>query len=139
MRVNFGEQLEIQDSGNHAASTLISLGILLAGAVNVTPDPKRAGFYEVQSHSTVYYIHVSPVTGIIYLLATWENVAVHSLKCHSTSKQMVARVAGIKAKLQLSDPQTPVATCRSTATGRPYSLGAQNSGVTSLPIAFPTR
>jgi hypothetical protein len=72
--MSFGEVFGIEDLGNHPATTVIRLGILLAGAVNLTPDPKRKQFYEVEGGSTVYYIHVSPVSGTIYLLATWQNV-----------------------------------------------------------------
>jgi len=73
--MNFGPVLEIEDLGNHHAATLIHLGILLAGPVNATPDPKREGFYEVEGGSTVYYIYVSPVSEAISLLACWTNVA----------------------------------------------------------------
>jgi|HubBroStandDraft_2_1064218.scaffolds.fasta_scaffold2088245_2 hypothetical protein len=73
MRMHFGDELQIEDQGNHAASAVISLGILLAGGANLTPDPKRQGFYEVGTDSTVYYIYVSPATGTIFLLAMWEN------------------------------------------------------------------
>lgn len=82
MRMNFGKRLEIQDLGNHTAATVIALGILLAGEVNATPDPKRKGFYDVETDSNVYLIHVSPVTGTIYLLATWENFPAHSQLLH---------------------------------------------------------
>jgi len=75
MRMNFGEVLKIEDLGNHSVATVIELGILLAGTVNVTPDPKRKGFYEIEDGSTVYYFHVSPASGKIFLLATWENLA----------------------------------------------------------------
>jgi hypothetical protein len=75
MRMNFGPVLEIEDLGNHHAATLIHLGILLAGTVNATPDPKRNGFYEVEGGATVYYIYVSPVSQTISLLACWTNVA----------------------------------------------------------------
>ena len=74
MRINFGQQIEIQDLGNHPAVTVISLGVLLAGTVNVMPDPKRKGFYEVQSGSTVYYISTLPKSGTVFLLATWRNL-----------------------------------------------------------------
>ena len=74
MRMNFGEVLDIKDLGKHSAVTVIRLGILLAGTVNVTPDPKRKNFYEVEGGSTVYYIYVSPVTGTISLIATWKNI-----------------------------------------------------------------
>ena len=75
MRMNFGEVLKIEDLGNHSATTVIGLGILLAGTVNVTPDSKRKGFYNVENGSTVYYIHVSPVSGTIFFLAASENLA----------------------------------------------------------------
>jgi hypothetical protein len=75
MKMNFGELLEINDLGKHAAASVIHLGILLAGTVNATPDPKRKNFYEVEGGCTVYYIHVSPVSGTIFLLASWRNVS----------------------------------------------------------------
>jgi hypothetical protein len=74
MRVNFGEVLEIEDLGNHSALTVIRLGLLLAGTVNVTPDPKRKDFYEIEDARTFYYIYVSPVTGTISLIAAWRNI-----------------------------------------------------------------
>jgi hypothetical protein len=75
MRMNFGEVLDIKDLGKHCAATVIRLGIVLAGTVNVTPDPKRKNFYEVEGGSAVYYIYVSPVTQTISLIATWKNMA----------------------------------------------------------------
>jgi hypothetical protein len=74
MRMNFGEVLTIEDLGSHSAATVVELGILLAGPVNVTPDLKRKGFYEIEDGSNVYYIHVSPVSGMIFFLATWEKL-----------------------------------------------------------------
>ena len=82
MRMNFGEVLNIEDLGNHSAATVVSLGILLAGTVDVTPDPKREGFYEIDGARTVYYICVSPLTRTIFLLATWENRAAARAQLH---------------------------------------------------------
>jgi len=82
MRMTFGEVLTIEDLGKHSAATVIALGILLAGTVNVAPDPKRKCFYEVEDGSTVYYIHMSPVSGNIFLLATWESLAVPDAELH---------------------------------------------------------
>jgi hypothetical protein len=73
--MNFGEVIDIKDLGKHSALTVIGLGIVLAGTVNVMPDPKRKNFYEVEGGSIVYYIYVSPVTGTISLIATWKNMA----------------------------------------------------------------
>jgi hypothetical protein len=75
MRMNFGEVIDIKDLGKHSALTVIGLGIVLAGTVNVTPDPKRNNFYEVEGGSAVYYIYLSPVTGTISLIATWKNMS----------------------------------------------------------------
>ena len=82
MRMNFGEVLTIEDLGENSAATVIGLGILLAGTLNVTPDPKRKNFYGVEDGSTVYYIHMSPVSGTIFLLATWETLAVPDAVLH---------------------------------------------------------
>lgn len=73
MQRNFGKVLEIQDARRHSPAAVISLGILLAGTVNVTPDPKRRGFYEIADGSTVYYFYVSASSGTIFLLATWKS------------------------------------------------------------------
>jgi hypothetical protein len=73
MKMNFGEVFEIEDLGNHPTVTVIRLGILLAGTVNATPDPKRRCVYEIEGGSTVYYIYVSPSSGKISLLASWAN------------------------------------------------------------------
>jgi hypothetical protein len=73
MKMNFGEVFEIEDLGNHPTVTIVRLGILLAGVVNATPDPKRKYFYEVEGGPTVYYIYVSPSSGRISLLASWAN------------------------------------------------------------------
>lgn len=82
MRVNFGEVIEIEDLGKHSAATVINLGILLAGTVNATPDPKRKHFYEIEGGatscsvfgSTVYYVYVSPFSQKIFLIASWKNI-----------------------------------------------------------------
>ncbi len=64
-------EFEIEDLRNHPASAVNVLRDLLAGGAELIPDPKRAGFYELHDGSTVYYIHVSPTTGRVILLATW--------------------------------------------------------------------
>jgi len=65
------DEFQIEDLRNHPAEIVATLRSLLAGSAKISPDPKRSGFYEVESGSLVYYIHVSPVAGKILLLATW--------------------------------------------------------------------
>jgi hypothetical protein len=64
-------ELQIEDLRNHSAERVVTLRNLMAEGAGATPDPKRPGFYELESDSLVYYIYVSPVTGKILLLATW--------------------------------------------------------------------
>ena len=34
-------------------------------------DPARENFYEIESENETYYIHVSPISGNVVLLAKW--------------------------------------------------------------------
>jgi hypothetical protein len=66
-------EAQIEDPRNHPAETVAALRDILSSGARAIPDPKRRGFYEVQSDSLVYYIHVSPVNGNVLLLATWPH------------------------------------------------------------------
>ncbi len=76
MVANLRGHIQIEDVGNHPSKAVADLRCLLAGGASKIADPKRSGFYEIESDSTVYYIHVSPATGKILLLATWQNEGV---------------------------------------------------------------
>jgi hypothetical protein len=64
-------QVQIEDLRNHSPETVMTLRRVLQCGAKVTPDPKRAGFYEVESRSTVYYIYAPTMGGKVTLLATW--------------------------------------------------------------------
>lgn len=66
---------EIEDPRNHSQETFDTLRALLASGARVLADPKRPNFYELEHGSEVFYIHLSPVSGNILLLATWSNEA----------------------------------------------------------------
>jgi hypothetical protein len=75
MATHLRGNIQIEDVGNHPAKAVADLRCLLATGASKIADPKRRGFYEIESDSTVYYIHVSPA-GKILLLATWQNEGV---------------------------------------------------------------
>jgi hypothetical protein len=75
MVMTLKRELQIEDLRNHPEEMVLTLRSLLAGGAKVNPDPKRPDFFEVESGSLVYYIHVSPATGKILLLATWPKEA----------------------------------------------------------------
>ena len=71
MVLRLNRQPEIEDLRNHSAETVEKLRQLLASGAPAKPDPRRANFYEVQNHSQVFYVHISPSNGKVLLLATW--------------------------------------------------------------------
>jgi hypothetical protein len=75
-------EIEIEDLRNHPAEIVAALRKLLAGGARINPDPKREGFYEVESPALTHYIHVSPVSGKILLLATWPRADAPGGDCH---------------------------------------------------------
>jgi hypothetical protein len=72
MATSIERDIHIENPRNHPAKTVNALRTLLARGTEVTPDPKRANFYEVEDDSVVYYIHVFPSSGKVLLLATWD-------------------------------------------------------------------
>jgi hypothetical protein len=71
MVLRYGSDMQVEDLRNHPQEAVESLRKLLAYGARVTPDPKRLGFFEVESGSLVYYIYAPPSTDKIILLATW--------------------------------------------------------------------
>jgi hypothetical protein len=76
-------QTRIVDLGSHSQESIDDLRQLLAGDATVRPDPRRPGFFDVESGSDTYFIHVSPVTGNVLLLAMWKNYETGDATCHN--------------------------------------------------------
>jgi hypothetical protein len=73
MGTNCGKQVAIEDLGQHPAEAVRGLRACLAARPNLVRDPKRESLFEVQGCARIYYIHVSPVSGKISLLASWPS------------------------------------------------------------------
>lgn len=76
MVMRLEHELNIEDPRHHSQERVETLRQLLAGGARVEADPKRPDFFEVESGSDVYYIHISPITGKIVLLAAWQKDSV---------------------------------------------------------------
>ena len=65
------QNVNIEDPRNHSPESMVRLHHLLATGVSARPDANRSDFFEIEDGDQVFYIHLSPVTGRVILLATW--------------------------------------------------------------------
>ncbi|HKS95607.1 MAG TPA: hypothetical protein VJV74_05670 [Terriglobia bacterium] len=64
-------KLTIENLRHYPSDVVEKLRGLLVAGVNARPDPRRKGFYDVEDGARVFFIHISPVSGNVMLLATW--------------------------------------------------------------------
>lgn len=75
MEILFSEGVRIENPREYAEHSVEQLRQLLVAGKPAQPDPKRGNFYEIESGDDTYYIHVSPITGNVVLLAKWMRQA----------------------------------------------------------------
>ena len=71
------KEVKVDNLRNYSDDVVEKLrGLLLKGA-DADVDPQRKGFYDVYNGTRVFFIHISPVSGKVILLASWlrERVA----------------------------------------------------------------
>jgi hypothetical protein len=73
MLLRLNEHPIIRNLRDHSPETVDKLRALLASGTMARTDPRRKNFYEVEAGSRVFYIHVSPATNKVMLLAIWDN------------------------------------------------------------------
>ncbi len=61
----------IEDPRGHSPEIVERLRQALVSGAPAIPEARRPGFFEVHADEHVFYIHISPVTQRITLLATW--------------------------------------------------------------------
>ena len=71
MEIQLKEGVNIENPRQYAAHAVEQLRQLLAAGKLAQLDPKRQNFFEIESEDETYYIHVSPITGNVVLLARW--------------------------------------------------------------------
>ena len=65
--------LKIEDPRGHSPETVRRLREALASGVPAEPDARRPNFFEIHAGDQVFYIHLSPLTQRVTLLATWPH------------------------------------------------------------------
>ncbi len=63
----------IEDLGKHSPELIENLRQLLATGVEAQPDPRRPNFYDLRNCTRTYFIHISPVSGKVMLIAAWAD------------------------------------------------------------------
>jgi hypothetical protein len=66
-------EFEIEDLRSHPSEMVAVLREQISECIKMTPDPKRAGFYEVETANVIYYVSVVPGSGKVLLLAAWPS------------------------------------------------------------------
>ena len=85
--LKFNQGVKIENPRAYEASAVRHLQYLLETGSPVDRDPRRENFYEVDGGTNAYYIHISPVSGNVVLLAKWIR---QSQECHAPSGHLVA-------------------------------------------------
>jgi hypothetical protein len=81
------EEAKIENPRKYEPNAVEHLRHLLAAGSPFRRDPQRENFYEVEGDSETYYIHISPISGNVVLLAKWLR---QSQDCCFTSGHLVA-------------------------------------------------
>jgi hypothetical protein len=71
MFLRISDGLSIDNLNNYPVEVVSQLEKLLASGVEARLDPNRKNFYDVKDLGRGFFIHASPRSGNVMLLATW--------------------------------------------------------------------
>jgi hypothetical protein len=72
MVLRLNNNLTIENPIRVPAESVERLRLLLSSGATAHVDAHRENFYEIENGGRVFWIHVSPISGHVVLLATWE-------------------------------------------------------------------
>ena len=84
MLLQIKEVARIQNPRNYELRDVEHLRQLLIEGRPAQRDLRRENFYELEGQGGTYYIHISPISGEVVLLAKWQRQAEEC--CHSTGR-----------------------------------------------------
>jgi hypothetical protein len=71
MVFRMSKEAKIENPREYASETVEDLRHLLLVGGQAERDPRREHFYNLEGDNCAYYIHISPITGNVILLAKW--------------------------------------------------------------------
>ena len=87
MVLRMTENANIENPREYAAHAVEDLRHLLLAGGQAERDPHREHFYNLEGDGNAYYIHISPISGNVMLLAKWSRQASESC---ANAEHMVA-------------------------------------------------
>ena len=85
--IQIKEGARIENPREYEPAAVESLRLLLESGSPVQRDPNREDFYEIEGLGETYYIHISPISGNVVLLAKWVR---QSEECCLSANHVVA-------------------------------------------------
>jgi len=71
MLIHIQEGTRIENPRDYAPHAVDHLRRLLTTGSPAQADPDRENFYEIEAANETYYVHISPISGTVVLLAKW--------------------------------------------------------------------
>jgi hypothetical protein len=87
MKFRITEIVKIENPRHYAAHAVEGLRRLLLEGGRAERDPRREHFFNLEGDTSAYYIHISPITGNVVLLARWSR---QPADCYFDAEHMVA-------------------------------------------------
>ena len=87
MLLQIKEGSKIENPREYTAHAVEDLRGILAVGRDAQRDPHRENFYVLDNNNNTYYIHVSPITGNVTLLAKWSG---QQRPCYADEGSLVA-------------------------------------------------
>jgi hypothetical protein len=85
--IHLKEGARIENPRDYEVRAIHQLRCLLDAGGPAARDPRRENFYEIEGKGETFYVHVSPVSGNVVLLAKWLR---QSQDCCVSSGHLVA-------------------------------------------------
>ena len=73
MVIQIREGAKIENPRNYEPHEVEQLRHLLRAGNPAQPDPRRENFYELEGKGETFYIHISPISGEVVLVAKWNR------------------------------------------------------------------
>ncbi|HVA95284.1 MAG TPA: hypothetical protein VNI36_10340 [Candidatus Dormibacteraeota bacterium] len=87
MVLRMTDTVTIENPREYAAHIVGNLRHLLTAGSDAQRDPLRQHFYQIEANKSAFYIHISPITGNVILLAKWRR---QPQNCRLGAEPMVA-------------------------------------------------